>query len=164
MLMHDPSSPLVRLVLSVCLLPRFDDHNGGVGHLRHSLHHLGVPIFLSMLVSLVLSYSRSFIYHFHNVRHVKSYQRPSLREWIALPLYGTVLDATTYLASIYHLTFYGHQSPPESMSCREQFGDVPPCPIETRPDWDNIWNGSGFSKYEDTDTRSEDSFQTVNLL
>ena len=81
---------------------------------------------------------------------------------MALPLYGAVLDATSYCACIYNLTFYGHKIPDSSMLQREMIGNVPPCPVVTHPDWDNIWKGS--KKDDDTDSTSEDSFQTVNLL
>ena len=81
---------------------------------------------------------------------------------MALPLYNGLNGATRYLAGIYNLTFYGHELHPDSMSRREMIGNVPPCPLVVRPDWDKIWKGS--KKDDDTDSTSEDSFQTVNLL
>ena len=85
---------------------------------------------------------------------------------MALPLYGAVLDATSYCAGIYNLTFYGHKIPDSSMLQREMNGNVPPFPVVTHPDWDNIWKGSKLSSNKDDDTEmtSEDSFETVNFL
>lgn len=131
-LFHDPSTPMIRLVLFLFLLPHLEDR-------KHD-----IIVLLEMIaISILLNYLRYFIYHLHTQSHMKSFRKPSLLEWSLLPFYGILCDTTTYLAGIYYLTFEGHQTKPPSISDREKFGDIPPCPQEVSPQWNQVWIDDG---------------------
>jgi len=95
-------------------------------------------IFL-LIVPCFVSYLNPLINYAFCARHTPTWRLPAVRELVAWPLFSFLYSVTFFLSCIYNLTAYGHAIRPPTMASREHFGDVPPCPPMSHPDWKTIW-------------------------